>query len=1062
MLFMGLFSCRPSLPEDVAAAYKTVPDEIDYNRHVKPILSDRCFSCHGPDKGTLEAGLRLDVKEAAYADLPESPGKKALVPGSLRQSEVFKRIISTDPDYLMPEPKSHLTLSAYEKALLIKWIEKGAEYKPHWAFTKPVKSAIPEIDKKDWVKNPIDNFIAHRLQKEKIEPSSEASKELLLRRVTLDLTGLPPTVEEIDAFLNDNTANAYEKVVNRLLSSPHYGEKMAVDWLDLARFADSHGYTVDRLRDMSPWRDWVIKAFNKNLSYDRFITWQLAGDLMPDPGKDQLIATAFNRNHQQNMEGGIIEEEFRVEYVSDRVNTTSEAIMGLTAGCARCHDHKFDPISQKEYYQMFSIFNNIKEAGQISWDNAMPVPTMLITNSEKEKVLRYLKNAEGQKEKELEKIVTSEEQAFTQWLETSAYKKLAQQKFPQGIIAHFPLNNATLQNSLKNGDRGVMSRTGGSNEVPVIVPSEGSNALQFDGDGWMDLNGIGKYKSSDPFSVALWVRIPKDLPGGVIFHRGTSGLLYNFRGFHLALENNKLQLVMAHTAPYNAIIEYSKNDVPKEQWIHLALTYDGLGKAKGYKIYLNGTELETIVDQDNLYKDIVFRDPKQQPGLQFGGWDRGKGFAGGLQRDITVFSRDLSSIEVMQLSNRQKFEGIVNKVPATLSVIEKTLIKDHYFSSVSVQQKGVKDELRRLKAAYNDSVENIPELMIMQEMPERRKAYVLDRGQYDSYKEEVFPDVPKSILPMPKDFPRNRLGFAQWLVHPDHPLTARVAVNRYWQMYFGRGLVKTAEDFGNQGQMPSHPELLDWLAVNFQESGWNIKALQKMIVMSATYRQSSKPGEKAAAIDPENILLSHGPANRLTAEMLRDNALAASGLLHKKIGGPSVYPYQPEGLWTINGSVYKEDTGSNLYRRGIYTVWRRSAPNPTQSTFDVGIRTSCIVGRQKTNTPLQALVTLNDPTFVEAAKVIGEQITESPNAEKAVLQCFRLLTGRKPIEKELALLMELRVKEYQKFKVKKDKKKGWLSAGNYKIKPSLEGAAVAANAVVASTIMNMDASITKR
>ena len=1062
MLIVVLFSCRPDLPDDVAAAYKKVPDQIDYNRHVKPILSDRCFSCHGPDKGTLEAGLRLDLKEAAYADLPESPGKKAIVPGNLRQSEVFKRIISTDPDYMMPEPKSHLTLSAYEKAVLIKWIEKGGEYKPHWAFIKPVEPAIPEIDKKDWVKNPIDHFVAHRLQKEKLEPSPEASKELLLRRVTLDLTGLPPTVEETDAFLNDNSANAYEKVVNRLLSSPHYGEKMAVDWLDLARFADSHGYTVDRLRDMSPWRDWVINAFNKNLPYDRFITWQLAGDLLPRPGKEQLIATAFNRNHQQNMEGGIIEEEFRVEYVTDRVNTTSEAIMGLTAGCARCHDHKFDPISQKEYYQMFSFFNNVKEAGQISWDNAMPVPTMLITNTEKEKVLGYLKNAAEQKETELEKIAKSEEAVSTKWVESGEYQNLAKKQFPGDIVAHFPLNNAALQNSLKNSERGAMKRTGSSNETPVIVSSEGSNALQFNGDAWLDLNTVGKYKSSDPFSVALWVRIPKDLQSGVIFHRGTSGLLYNFRGFHVAVENGKLQLLMAHTAPYNAIIEYSKINVPTDQWTHLALTYDGLGKAKGYKIYLNGTELETIIDQDNLYKDIMLGDIKSQPALQFGGWDRGKGFAGGLQKDITVFSRDLASLEVMQLANKKQFESVVNKAPASLSGIEKNLLKNYYLSSVSAQRKAVKTELQKLRAAHNDSVEHVPELMIMQEMPTRRKAYVLDRGQYDSPKEEVFPDVPRSILPMPKDFPRNRLGFAQWLVHPDHPLTARVAVNRYWQMYFGRGLVKTAEDFGNQGEMPSNPELLDWLAVYFMESGWNIKALQKMIVLSATYRQGSKPGEKAAAIDPENILLSHGPANRLTAEMLRDNALAASGLLIKKIGGPSVHPYQPEGLWTINGSAYKEDTGSNLYRRGIYTVWRRSAPNPTQSTFDVGIRTSCIVGRQKTNTPLQALITLNDPTFIEAAKVIGEQITEAPDFKQAIIQCFRQLTGRKPIEKELTLLMELRGKEYQKFKARKDKTRGWLSAGKYNIKPSLDGAAVAANAVVASTIMNMDASITKR
>jgi hypothetical protein len=512
---------------------------------------------------------------------------------------------------------------------------------------------------------------------------------------------------------------------------------MAVDWLDLARFADSHGYTVDRLRDMSPWRDWVIKAFNKNLPYDRFVTWQLAGDLLPNPAKEQLIATAFNRNHQQNMEGGIIEEEFRVEYVSDRVNTTSEAIMGLTAGCARCHDHKFDPISQKEYYQMFSFFNNVKEAGQISWDNAMPVPTMLITTPEKERILNYLKNAEHQKYTALNIIKEGEDQVVEQWINSGAYKKLAQTKFPNNIVAHFPLNNATLKNSLKNSEQGVMKRTGSTNETPVIVPSAGGNALQFNGDAWLDLNGIGKYKSSEPFSVALWVHIPKELKSGVIFHRGTSGLLYNFRGFHVALEDNKLQLVMAHTAPYNAIIEYSKIDVPKEEWVHLGLTYDGLGKANGFKIYLNGAELETVVDQDNLYKDIMLGDFKNQPGLQFGGWDRGKGFAGGLQKDVTVFSRDLTPIEIMQLSNRNKFESIVNKAPSTLSAIEKNILKDYFLSVVSEKQKTAKTELLKLRAAYIDSVQNVPELMIMQEMPVPRKAYVLDRGQYDTYKEEV-------------------------------------------------------------------------------------------------------------------------------------------------------------------------------------------------------------------------------------------------------------------------------------------------------------------------------------
>ena len=1054
------FSCSVNLPDDVAAAYKTVPEKIDFNQHIKPILSDRCFKCHGPDKGKLEAGLRLDIKESAYGELSEDPGHKAIVPGSLRKSELVKRILSDDPEEMMPKPASHLTLSAYEKAVLIKWIEQGAEYKPHWAFIKPEKSAIPEVQQKAWIKNPIDNFVLSRLEKEKLSPSAEADKQTLLRRVSFDLTGLPPTVQEMDAFLNDDSPSAYERQVDRLIASQHYGEQMAVEWLDVARYADSHGYTVDRLRDMSPWRDWVIDAFNKNLSYDKFITWQLGGDLLPHPTKEQLIATAFNRNHQQNMEGGIVEEEFRVEYVSDRINTTSTAFMALTAGCARCHDHKFDPISQKEYYQMFSYFNNVKEAGQISWDDAMPVPTMLLTDAEKDKIISYLKAEEQMKLAQLQTASQKEETAFNQWLQNTVYKKLLQQKFPRDVVGYFSLNDASLKNGVAAG-KAMMKREGGVVESPLIVSAENGKALQFNGDTWLDLVTVGKFKRSDPFSVGLWVNIPKEIKSGVIFHQGSAGLLYNFRGFHLALENNKLQLEMAHTAPYDAIIEYSKTDVPRNQWIHLAVTYDGSGKASGYKIFLNGKEMQTVVDQDNLYKEITFQ-PKMQPALQFGAWERGKGLTNGKAKDITVFNRELAALEILQLAKQTSFNAILNKQPAALSPTEKNLLNQFYLYSFSAEQKTLRNELKTARATYNDSIEKIPELMIMHEMPVPRKAYVLDRGQYDTYKEQVYPGVPKAILPMPKNFPQNRLGFAQWLVHPDHPLTARVAVNRYWQLYFGKGLVKTSEDFGNQGSMPSHPELLDWLSVTFRESGWDVKALQKMIVMSATYKQSSKPSEKADAIDPENILLSHAPANRLTAEMLRDNALAASGLLNLKIGGPSVYPYQPYDLWRINGSTYKQDTGSNLYRRGMYTVWRRSAPNPTQATFDVGIRTSCTVGRQKTNTPLQALVTLNDPTFVEASKVIGEQIAEASNLKQGTIIAFRKLSGRKPTDKEIALLLELQDKEYQKFKHKGQKIKGWLSTGNYKIKKTNDEAKVASCAVIANTIINTDAAITKR
>ena len=1054
---MTLASCSPTLPEDVAQAYKILPEEVNFNKDVKPILSDRCFSCHGPDKGKLKAGLRLDIPEVAFADLPENPDKKAIVPGNLKNSELYHRIISKDPDYVMPEPSSHLTLTPYEKAVLIKWIENGAEYEPHWAFIRPVKEKIPEVKNDGWVKNPIDAFVLQRLEKEKLQPSPQANKELLLRRLSLDLTGLPPTLKEIDDFIKDKSPDAYEKQVDRLLASPHYGERMAVDWLDVARFADSHGYTVDRLRDMSPWRDWVIKAFNRNLPYNDFIVWQLAGDLLPRPNRDQLIATAFNRNNQANMEGGIVEEEFRVEYVSDRLNTTAQAFMALTIGCAKCHDHKFDPISQKDYYRMFSYFNNLKEAGQISWDNAMPVPTMLISQKKQDGILNFLKTEEKRQQDKIRQVAQSEESNFGKWLQAGTYKKELGKQFPKGISGFYPLNTS-LKNVLNPTQEAKMKREGGVEEKPVFA----GKSLVFDGDIWLDLINQGKFNRSKQFSISLDVIIPKKLKDGVIFHQGSAGLLYNFRGFHLALENNRLQLEMAHTAPYNAIIEYSKADIPRNKRINLTVTYDGSSKAAGYKIFLNGKELETVVDQDKLYKDILFADKNSQPALQFGAWERGKGLVGGSISNIAIFSRSLTVVEVRQLSSRSLNSTIINKQPPELSVGEKHLLKEFYLSTESLNYRQTLSELQNIRARLSDSVENIPELPIMQEMPKPRITRILDRGQYDTYKEKVFPGVPENILPMPKNLPSNRLGFAKWLIHPDHPLTARVAVNRFWLMYFGKGLVKSAEDFGNQGELPSHPELLDWLSVSFRESGWDVKALQKMIVMSATYRQRSIPTKQTFEKDPENILLSSGPANRLSAEMLRDNALAASGLLNLKIGGRSVNPYQPEGLWKINGSEYVQDTGVNLYRRGLYTVWRRSAPNPTQATFDVGIRTSCIIGRQKTNTPLQSLITLNDPVFVEASKVIGEQITKAQNAKTGISNAFRRLTGRRPSAQEMQLLTELQNKEFLKFKSYPSKTKGWLETGSYKIDTSLDPARIAANAVVANTILNTDAALTKR
>jgi hypothetical protein len=1060
VLFGCLQSCSSDLPPGVRQAYEHLPQTIDFNRHIKPILSDRCFSCHGPDKNKIKAGLRLDLKESAFRELPESPGKFAIVPGSTSKSELVERILSEDPDYKMPDPESHLTLSDHEKAMLIKWIETGATYKPHWAFIKPVFTKFPEISNEAWIANPIDRFVLHRLEQEKLLPNKESDKEILLRRVSLDLTGLPPTIDEIKSFVADRSPNAYEKQVDRLLASPHYGERMAVDWLDVARFADSHGYTVDRLRDMSPWRDWVIKAFNQNLPYNDFITWQLAGDLLPSRTRDQLIATAFNRNHQSNMEGGIVEEEFRVEYVADRTNTTSEAFMAITAGCAKCHDHKFDPISQKEYYSMFSFFNNIKEAGQISWDDAMPVPTLLLTDKQKDSILSFISANGMAQQAKLAADMNTELPVAEKWIDNGGYKFLLN-KEPDALVSYFPLTKRSLANAVKGATNGSMHREGNAPDSAHFVAGNIGTALEFNGDSWLNTGKL-HFRASDPFTIGMWVNVPAQLKKGVLFHQGTLHLTYGFRGFHLVVDGSRLVLEMVHTAPYNAITEFSKVDIPRDKWVYLGVSYDGSSKASGYKLYIDGKELATIVDQDKLYKDILFTDHSIQPGIQFGAWERGKGLAGGKVHSIRIFSRELSAIELSGLYNPSEISGMLKKKSSELTSTERLQLRDYYFTSVSTLQKKERNKLQSIRAAYADSTESIQEIMVMEEMPVARKAFVLNRGLYNDPTVEVSPDLPGSILPMRKDLPKNRLGYAKWLTDPDHPLTARVAVNRYWQLYFGRGIVKTSEDFGNQGEMPSHPELLDWLALEFQRSGWNVKALQKLIVMSNTYRQSSIASPELQAKDPENVLLGRGPSMRLTAEMLRDNALFASGLLNKQIGGKSVNPYQPEGLWSINGAEYHQDSGASLYRRGMYTIWKRSVPNPTQSTFDVGIRSSCIVRRQNTNTPLQALIMLNDPTFIEASKVMGETMTTIPGPKQGINDCFVKLTGRNASAAELQLLIELRESELKKFRQNPVKISGWLNAGQYKTNKNLDQAVLAANTVVASTIMNSDATITKR
>ena len=746
---------------DRVAQINHIPDSISYNFDVRPILSDKCFICHGPDGNKRQADLRLDIAEEAYRALTENPGKHALVPGDPQSSQVFLRISSEDSTFRMPPVESNLSLAQHEIKLIKKWIEQGAKYEPHWAFVPPVKAALPEVEDRDWARNEIDLFILEKLEQYGLSPNEEADRERLLKRVCLDIIGLPPSLEMMDRFLADTSARAYEKIVDALLQDPAYGEKMAVHWMDVARFADSHGFQDDSYRTMWPWRDWVIHAFNENMGYDQFITWQLAGDLLPDATKEQILATGFNRNHKITEEGGIIDEEYRVMYVSDRTDLLGKGILGVTIECARCHDHKYDPFYQKEYYQLYAFFNNVNEKG-----------------------------------------------------------------------------------------------------------------------------------------------------------------------------------------------------------------------------------IESVVGGPETYAKKPF---------------------------IEITEEDI--------------DGILNFVNKT-------------------------DTNRLIVSVMGDFEDSV------------RQTYLLDRGAYDAPTEKVEPGTPQSILPFNPAFPKNRLGLAKWVFDDRNPLTSRVFVNRIWQEFFGNGLVESSGDFGMQGKLPSHPGLLDWLAVDFREQGWNIKRLVKKVVLSATYRQSAVADPDKLKADPQNKLLARGARFRLPAEFVRDVVLASSGLLVRTIGGPSVKPYQPDGLWegATSGrgilSIYNQDHGDDLYRRGLYTFIKRTVPPPTMGIFDASNRDICEVKRSRTNTPLQALMMMNDPMVLEASRVLAASLLlDKSEPEDKIFKAFRLIVCRKPLDSELQLLTTAYETELQNMTPRQAA--DLVATGEYPLSTEVEQIKLAALMLVVNTIYNMEETITK-
>ncbi|MGB2714253.1 MAG: DUF1553 domain-containing protein [Vicinamibacterales bacterium] len=1020
----------------IGAAEKIPPatGRVDFDRQIRPLLSDRCFRCHGPDASKREAKLRLDLREGAFKKL--NAGWAVVKPGDPARSELVRRISSEDLEEMMPPPKSNLSLTDDEKALLVRWVAEGAEYRPHWSLAPVVSRPAPVLRGGAVATNPIDAFVRARLDQEGLPPAPRASPEVLIRRLAFNLTGLPPTFGEIDALLADQSPGAYERAVDGYLASPAYGERMAMDWLDLARYADTYGYQADVDRDMSPYRDWVISAFNRNLRYDEFLTWQLAGDLLPNPTRVQRIATAFNRLHRQTNEGGSIEEEFRTEYVVDRVNTFGTSMLGLTVECARCHDHRFDPITQRDYYSLFAFFNNIDESGLYShFTNATPSPSLLLWPPDKEEQHRQLSAQMRTIEAELRASARSARRAF------SAQPKDATIQ-PPAPIAHLPFDAVAGETTPDT----VAKQAAQLKDGPLLQ----NRALRFSGDNSVVHPGVKTFGRTNQFSAALRLQPTERQDRAVVLHQSRAWSDAGSRGFELTLDHGRPFVGLIHFWPGNAIAVRARQPLPLNAWSQLVVTYDGSSRAAGIRIYLNGQALETEVVRDRLYKDITYNrtagdNVPEQPRLTIGARFRDSGFKNGLIDDLQIFDTALTDAEVGVMAGR---------APRSDALFDHFLTRTYqpYLSTLA--------HLTRLRNAENTLIAGIPEIMVMEEMPTPRRAHRLERGAYDASREIVPRDTPASLPPFSAGQPRNRLGLARWLTDRRNPLAARVVVNRIWRMHFGRGIVATQEDFGSQGRLPTHPELLDFLAVHFMESGWDVKALHRLIVTSETFQQSSLIAADASARDPDNQLLARGPKQRLIAESIRDSALAASGLLDRTIGGPSVKPYQPAGLWEQSGTgkTYKQDTGSSLYRRSLYTFWRRTSPPPSMLTFDAMSREVCTAKRDVTTTPLQSLVLLNDPQFVEAARRLAENLIKRFPDDRFSRNraAFRALIGRAPDEVESRILSRMFDEQRTLFARHTDDAGKLLDVGESEWDKALPSVELAALTTVVSAIMNLE------
>jgi hypothetical protein len=1009
----------------VVLAQVVLADEgapLEFNRDIRPILSENCFHCHGADAAQRQAELRLDVREAALE-------LGAIAPGQVDESSVVERITSGDADLKMPPPDSERELTVEQIETLKRWIAEGAEYQPHWAFLPVRQPELPSVDRHDWPRNGVDRFVLAKLEQEGAAPSKRAPLPALLRRISFDLTGLPPTPAQLTTW--QAAAGPVDAALDELLASPHYGERMAVDWLDVARYADTHGFNNDTLRTMWRWRDWVVDAFNANLPYDRFITTQLAGDLLADATLDDRIATGFNRNHVINSEGGIIDEEYRVEYVADRVRTMSLAWLGLTLECARCHDHKFDPISQREYYQMFAFFNSVDETGE-DGRVANAAPLMPAPTRDQQRRYEELLERERATEVPLKELAT-----------VAADSQSERQSTAPSSTAP-PLEKLL---ALTAADEPL--------KLPGASPIQAELAALKLTEGWAFLGWVKRdAATAGPLVSTMNFSAPPSSQGyGAGMQIGLTG-------------EGAVDVRLAIRWPAYALNVRSVDMIPTGKWRHVAVVGHG-NKSEGFRIFIDGVEVQTEIRHDDLTGNVGVGGSAS---VGRSGEPSNNAFEGELHR-LRIISGTLGEEQLETLLSHELFtaEEARGSFDATWEQqLMRATVQKGFAESPLAKPYADWKTARRERLAF---LRTFPTLMVMRDLPQPREAFVLDRGQYDKPTDSVSPDVPEVFgLPLPEGVPADRVALAQWLTDPRHPLTARVVVNRYWQSLFGVGLVKTVEDFGVQGEWPSHPELLDWLAAEFVASGWDVKQLVRLMVTSATYQQDSSAAANAWANDPENRLLARGPRQRLTAEMIRDQALSVSSLLVPRLGGPPVFPYQPADLYKgivveagYPGTTYQQSTGEDLYRRSVYTFWKRTVPHPTLSTFDAPDREFCTARRSVTSTPLQALVLMNDPTFLEAARRLGERMLEEggDGDEARIAWAFKLVTAREPTGDELAKLAGLLKGQRDEFSAEPGAPKGLLHVGDSEPAATHADKELAAYASIASLLLNLDEALTR-